>query len=234
MNITKTLAHLAICALMVALSGCGGGDDPAPVTDFPLRAGNKALVSRGSTDNFVISGLCTGTATIVNGSTSAATFEGVTALQAQFTSTINFTQCTGFQAPSGPQMGSITRYYDVEASPLGSQATTGEYDKFETLPLVLPASVKVGDTGEYAVLVQYADNTKAVVLGKARLSYLVEADSATTAFVTFIVTSFDNANALIDTGKWKYRIDGAGAMSLIEIRATGNDPASAALVYTKT
>ena len=66
----------------VLLAGCGGGGSSSDsaavsVSAFPLQAGYQARIIAGHTDNFTVSGTCTGTATITNAATSASNFEGV-------------------------------------------------------------------------------------------------------------------------------------------------------------
>ena len=127
-------------------AGCGGGGDSgATTTSFPAQAGFRARIAAGSTDNFTLSGTCTGTATtgtatITNGAATPSTFEGVAGFAATqtTTATVNLTNCT-------PETNVIsgTSYYDGSYTPLGSSIPGVEYAKFLTAPPPLPTAVKV-------------------------------------------------------------------------------------------
>src|SRR5689334_22284340 len=101
-----TFLLAAFLALLVAACGGGGGGGGGGTTTttgggttvsststFNVRSGYLARVTAGATDNYAVSGTCSGTAQIVNGATSAATFEGAPALAATQMATVNFTNC---------------------------------------------------------------------------------------------------------------------------------------------
>lgn len=228
--------HVVAAAAIVAsafLYGCGGGGDAGstvtPVTSFPLQTGYKARVSSGATDSFSISGTCAGSATFTTSPATAATFEGVVGYSATTTSTVNFTNCT-------PATAAVTStgYYDSNYTPLGSSTPGVEYAKFLTAPPALPASVKVGDTAVFATLTVYSDSTKATVTGQRLLSYVIEADTATTAVANLITKAYNTSSQLLFTQQLRYRIAADGTLTVISIDVQYSTTSTNHLVFTKT
>lgn len=223
-----------IGSFVFALSACGGGgsSDPAPVasvTEFALQAGYEARIASGALDNFSISGTCSGTATITTSSASAASFEGVSGNSATTTLTLNLTSCT-------PASNAVTgtSYFDEDYTPLGSSIPGVEYTAFETLPPSLPASVKVGDTAVFATQTVYSDSTKSTATGQRELSYVVQADSSTTATVVFITKSYDTSSQLLWTQQSKFRIAGDGTLTMVSIDVQFSTTSTSHFLYTKT
>jgi hypothetical protein len=226
------LAFIAISlALMQACGGGGGGDGgPAvPANSFPLQTGYRALISSGSSQNLAISGDCSGSASITSSPASDATFEGVAGFSASTTQTINFSNCTPASTAA-----TVTSYYDASFTPLGSDSAGIEYSAFETRPPVLPASVKVGDTAQYATLTVYSDSTKSTVTGRRVLSYVIEADTASTAIANLITTASNAANQPIFTQQSRYRMAADGTLSLLSIDIQFSTTSTLHLVLTKT
>lgn len=217
--------------LLLAACGGGGSDAPAtvaPVTSFALQAGYKARVSGGSTDNFTVSGSCSGTAAQTTGKAIAALFEGVAGFSATTTFTLNLTNCTPATSAS-----TAVGYYDANYSPLGVAIQAGEYSKFLAAPAALPTAVKVGDTAVYATLTNYSDSTKATSTGQSLYSYVVEADSLTTAFVTIISKKYNTSNQLLTTSLQKFRIAGDGSLTLVSLDIQASTTSTVHLLYTK-
>jgi hypothetical protein len=155
-----------VMASVIAGCGGGGGSSPAPVTDFPLLAGYKTLVAASSSNNFAVSGTCSGTATSTTSAAVSGAFEGVAGYSKTSTQTLNLTNCTPASvAASG------TVFYDANYTLLGSSLPGVEYTKFVTAPPPLPTTVKVGDTAIYGTLTVYTDSSKTAVLGQRSLSY---------------------------------------------------------------
>ena len=225
---------ILISAATSLLSGCGGGGGDGggatpTTTSFPLQAGYRARVAGGSTDNFTVSGTCTGTATFTNGAATASTFEGVSGFAAAQTATVSFTNCTpATSAVSG------TGYYDGSYSPLGSSIPGVEYTKFLTAPPPLPASVKVGDTAVYATLTTYTDSTKSVTTGQRILSYVVEADTPNTAIGNLITKGYNASSQLLFTQQSRYRIAADGTLTVVSIDIQYSTTSNTHLVYTKS
>lgn len=224
---------IGIAATTLLVVGCGGGGDSgsaAPtVTSFPLQAGYKARISAGSADNFSVSGTCNGTSTITNGAAVAATFEGVSGYAASQTVTIHLTNCT-------PASNALTgtSYYGSNYTPLGSVLPGVEYAKFLTQPPVIPASVKVGDTAVYATLNTYTDSTKTTPTGQRVLSYVIEADTSSTAIANLISKQYNTTNQLLFTQQSRYRISADGTLTTISIDVQYSTTSTNHLVYTKT
>jgi hypothetical protein len=182
----------------------------------------------GSTDNFTLSGTCTGTATIANGAATPSTFEGVVGFAATQTATVNLTNCT-----PATNFISGTSYYDGGYIPLGSSIPGVEYAKFLTLPPPPPTAVKVGDTAVYATLTTFTDSTKIVVTGQRVLSYVVEADTANTAVVNLISKGYDTLHQLLFTQQSRYRIAADGTLTVLTIDVQYSTTSTTHLLYTR-
>ena len=222
-----------LTTLLLVLAGCGGGgggEAPvAPITSFALQAGLRAKILSGSSDNFAISGTCSGTSTVTVSGASASTFEGIAGYSSVQTQRINYTNCT-------PASSAVTgtNYYDINYATLGSSVLGLEYSKVQSVPPPLPTTVKVGDTALYATLNVYTDATKTTITGQRQLSYVVESDSATTAFITLISKGYNNSSQLLFTQQSKYRIAGDGTLTIVAIDIQYSTTSTAHLVFTKT
>ena len=225
-------ATAAITACMF-LYGCGGGGSDygstvTPVTSFALQAGYKARVTAGATDNFSVSGTCSGSATITTSAATPAAFEGVAGYSVTTTLTRNLTDCT----PASSAVTS-TGYYDSNYAPIGSSTPGIEYAKFLAAPLAIPTAVKVGDTATLSTLTLYSDSTKATVTGQRLLSYVIEADTATTAIANLISKAYNTSSQLLFTQQSRYRIAADGTLSVISIDVQESTTGTTHLLYTK-
>ena len=218
---------------MSLLSGCGGGGGDGGSTtvtsNFPLQAGYKARIAAGSTDNFTISGTCTGSATFTNSAATAASFQSITGFSVVQTGTVNLTNCT-------PSTNAVTGtgYYDANYSPLGSQILGIEFTKYATLPPQIPASVKVGDTAAYATLIIFTDSTMGTSTGQRFISYVIEADGANTVIANLITKSYNSAGQLLFTQQSRYRIAADGALTALSIDIQYSTTSTTHLLYTKS
>jgi hypothetical protein len=215
MKLPKRLL-LALSAALLTACGGGGGDAgvAATVTSFPLLAGYKALTAAGATNNYAVTGSCSGSATITDSAAVAAVFEGVSGYSTTSTATVNLTNCTPASNSS-----TNTSYYDTNYTPLGSSTPGSEYAKVVTVPPPLPASVKVGDTGVYATFTVYTDSTKTTVTGSRVFSYAVEPGMSNTAIVNVIAKDYDTANQLLFTQQSRYRMAADGTLTSTSIDA---------------
>jgi hypothetical protein len=232
---TTLIATLAACGG----GGGGGGGAPAPVAStsaFNVRSGYAARVTAGATDNYTVSGTCAGTAQIVNGATTAAMFEGMQALAATQTATVNFTNCQ----PS-VSTASGTNYYDPNETLLGtvvvnpvSQAVI-EYASWaaNTTPSPLPTAAHVNDSGMLTTLTTYSDSTKATVTGQRAYTYTIEADTATTAILNIVAKTYDTTNTLQITQQSRYRVAADGSLTVLTIDVQYGGMSGAHLLYTK-
>lgn len=198
--------------LLVGLSGCkiGQGENATPIPStlsFPLQSAYKALVANGVTKSFTVSGSCSGAGVLVTTPAStAATFEGVAALSAAATITASLTDCTPASTAT-----TITDYYDSNYTLLGFFSVGGNYGVYLTPP-AMPASVTVGGTGVVGTATLYADSTKAVGHGTQVMSYVVEADTPTTAIVNLVSNTYNASGTLTVTEQDRYRIAATGAL----------------------
>lgn len=226
-------AAIAPLFLVVGCGGGGGSDTPStpssiPVTNFPLQAAYKARVASGVVDNFAVSGSCSGTASSTTSSPVASSFEGASAFASTQTFTVNFTNCS----PSSNAV-TVTSYYDTNYTSLGSSVAGAEYSKYLTPPNPLPATVRVGDTGVYGTVTIYTDSTKSVSTGQRAQSYVIEADTPTTAIANFISKSYNSIGQLTSTQQSRYRIAGDGSLTTVSIDVQYSLTSTNHLVYTK-
>jgi len=218
-----SLALLATLALLTACGGGGGTSTPAgPVTStlsFPLQTGYRTLTANGAANTFTISGTCTGSGShTVGAANTSTTFEGSTALSASSTWTFTFTNCT----PSSTAATSTT-YYDSNYVPRGFSSVGVNYGVYLTAPTI-PSSIMVGNTGTIGTETLYTNSSKAVGDGTSVVSYVVEADTATTAIINLINRRYNAGGTLIATEQDRYRIDAAGNLT----------PVSADIQYSYT
>lgn len=204
---------IAVFAASVAiLTACGGGGDDAPTpttsdTTYNLDAALKSITASGQTVNFEItaSNGCVGSGVYgVSPANRSTTFEGRSALEATSVLNISYTNCTPATFSQ-----TTTTYYDSNYLPLGS---IGNY--YTVYTLNVPTSVKVGDVGVIGNGVRYTDSTKTVRNGSVQLSYIVEPESASTAFITVATKVYNASNTLETTQLTKYRINTANSLSL--------------------
>ena len=217
----------------VLLAGCGGGGSSSDsaavsVSAFPLQAGYQARIIAGHTDNFTVSGTCTGTATITNAATSASNFEGVAGFIGQQTVTLNLTNCT-------PASSAVTgaNYYSSNYTPLGYSLPGNEYGRFVSLPSAIPTSVKVGDTAAYSTQNTYTDSTKSLQTGQRFLSYVIESDTANTAIANLITKAYNMQGQLLYTSQSRYRIAADGTLTVISFDVQYSTTSTNHLIYTK-
>ena len=229
-----SIALSIIVATSVSLlSGCGGGGSDGgsttATTNFPLQTGYKARIAAGSTDNFAISGTCAGTATLTNGAATVASFQSVNGFSVAQTATVNLTNCT-------PATNAVTGtgYYDANYSPLGSQILGTEFTKYTTLPLAIPASVKVGDTAAYATLNTFTNSSMATATGQRFISYVIEADGTNTAIANLITKSYNTGGQLLFTQQSRYRIAADGTLTAVSIDIQYSTTSTVHLLYTKS
>ncbi len=227
----RVLFNLASFLIAILVSACGGGGGSGgtglvvSANTFSLPAVLANQINNGYTQNFTVSGTeiiggitynVTGTGTITVTPAVDTVFEGQVALQNS--STINATLTANgisVSVTDTSQSFSTTSY-----APLGM--SNGEYWVVQGVP-VIPATVIVGDTGVVGTYTRYEDNTKATVLGTAEVSYVVEADTATSVVINLILKEFDDSNVLELTDQTRWRIDTLGNVSWRSETATGAD-----------
>lgn len=220
------------------LTGCGGGGSDsggsataapavASTSSFALASGYKARLVAGATDNFNISGTCTGTATFATAAATAATFEGANGFSVTQTSSASLSNCL-------PATSSTTgsTYYDANYVPIGQSISGGDYAKYEVLPAALPASVKVGDSGDIVALATFNDSSKSTPNGRRVFSYVIEPDATTTAITNVIVRTYNTSAQLLSTQQSRYRMAVDGKLTLVSIDVQFSTTSTVHLVYT--
>ena len=216
------------------LAACGGGGTSAATTSatasFALSAGYSARINKGATDNFILSGDCSGTASIATAAAVPSTFEGVTGYSAGQVSTVNFTKCT-----SSTPSTTGTTYFNANYVPIGLSINGGEYSSNtgQPAPSTLPTTVIVGNSGPIDTMTTYADSTKMIVTGKRVLSFAIEPDTSTTTAIANIITkSYDQANNLLATQQSRYHMAADGTLTLASIDVQFAYTSTIHLVYT--
>ena len=175
---------------------------------FPLQTGYRALAANGLSKSFKISGTCSGSGNKSSSpANTLATFEGTAGFSATSTLTLSFTNCT----PASTTVTS-TAYFDSNYDPRGVNSVGVNYGVYLT-PLVIPTSVSVGATGVLGTQTLYTNSTKATPNGTVNLSYVVEADTSTTAIVNLIAKIYNAAGTLTATEQDRYRITSTGALT---------------------
>lgn len=246
-------ACLASAALLTACGGGGGGggdDDPGePVTPpagtkFSLASGYKARIQNGASDDFKLikpsdlegtPATCSGTASIDTEAAVPATFEGVTGFSVAQTSTLKLTDCQ----PSNSSATGAT-YYNANFVPIGQsiEGGAGEYAVFkgQAPTAVVKDTVDASDIDDERLLVtmtRYEDDTKQLVIGSRTVSYLIEAETATTVIANFITRSYDDANQtqLASVQQSRYRLGANNAFTLVSIDVDVKKPIPFRLWY---
>ena len=124
--------------------------------------------------SFSVSGTCTGTGNrIVEPTTTAATFEGVTGFSAVETIMMSLSAPCSLIVEQ-----TFTAYYDNNYVPHGFNSAGVNYGVYLTPP-ILPSSVSVGDTGIIGTENFYTDSTKGTSDGWQDVTYVIEPDTAT-------------------------------------------------------
>lgn len=230
MKIHRPFIGLCLVALLSACGsgGGGGGGTAAPsgpvasTLSFPLKSAYSSMIANGATRTATISGTCIGTATLTKGpAIGGATFELIAGLSSASTQTTILTNVTDPRCPASSTQ-TITEYYDTNYVPLGFNASGGNYGVFQAPLPVIPTLVAVGNTGTLGTENLYTDNTKLVPAGTQDLTYVIEADTASTAIVDFILRSYNTSHGLTATQHSRYRIAVTGPLIPVSFDAVAN------------
>ncbi|OIQ96950.1 hypothetical protein GALL_210170 [mine drainage metagenome] len=224
----KYLNALVASTFAAILTACGGGGTTAvtptgPVTStlsFPVAQAMATDASAGSSSNFTIaqtgSVSCSGSGNITRApATTSTTFNitptnTVSALSAVETITLNWTNCT----PSTSVTTATLYYTPTTYVPLGLNSVGVNYGAYLTAPSY-PATVMVGGTGIIGTENLYTDSTEVTSNGRIDGSYVVTADTATTAIITVIGKEYDASSVLVFTEQDAYRITATGVVTRI-------------------
>ena len=233
----KQSFSLACIGLALLLGACGGGSSsneaaatttPGPSTvTFPLQQAYASRLVNGANESLVVSGSCSGTASLSIGLPVAANFEG----QGSFSSTQTLVNRLS-NCPQEPSVDAQTQYFDGGYTQIGSSMATGGMAKPATTVAAVPAQVKIGESGVLGTFALYSASSPRVVTGQRISSYVIEpGSSATQAIANFISKSYDASNRLLSTWQTRYRIDVNGALSLISMDLQYSASSTASLAY---
>jgi len=191
--------------------GAGGGGSSQPQSKvvstnvFNLKAAYASFVSTPFQLNFSVSltrnGVtANGSGSLTQGAAQTGTFEGAAAQKVVTTS-------RGSVTGNGNTVSLdnfLTDYYDGNYNYRGTDGSS-EYSVVDG-PVVLPTAIKVGDTGESYTVKKYSNSTKTTLTGTEKVSYLIEADTASTALVSIISVEKDTNSIIVSTTTSQYRI----------------------------
>jgi hypothetical protein len=213
--IKYTLAASAVALLSACGGGGGGGGSSGPAASaltFNVGTALQAITASGQNATFSVtsSNSCVGSGSFaVSAPTTSTTFEGGAALSAVSMLNINYTNCTPATISN-----TTTNYYTSNYAPLGA---SGDSYLVYTGTFNVPATAKVGDVGIIGNAVRYSNSSKTTQTGTAKLSYIVEADTETTAMITVATKAYSSSNALETTQLTKYRINSSNVMTLASL-----------------
>ena len=255
MAMKKALAAV-IVSLLLGCGGGGGGGGSAPsvgpvvsTSSFPVVNVQANHINSGYTHTGTITGTVTasgitlpvtGTVTLTVTPAPASTFEGRPALVDSETVSGSITATnpsTGASTTIPFPTTTATQTFSDQATfaPLGS-SSAGSYSVMQGTATI-PSTAKVGDTGVIGTFTNYTDSSKATTVGTIRISYVVEADTSSTAIFNIITQEFDATNTLVATEQVRWRVDTSGTATFVSNSTTATIPATAtspSLVLTLT
>jgi hypothetical protein len=217
MNNFKLFFSICVLLLVAACGGGGGGGGGASgpvssVNTFDIRAGHARLAASGFSTSLTVSGTCSGTFVLTSGpATTNTVFEGAAALSRSSVASLTVANCT-----PASSVGTTTSYFDSNYIPLGFAIVGGDYGVWSAAP-TLPTAAKVGDVAVVGTINKYTNNTKSTYAGKQENSYVIEADTATTAIANLISKTYNASNVLTSTEQDRYRVAADGSLTLISI-----------------
>lgn len=229
--------------MLAAISGCGGGGSgvpPVPVVastnTFKFQIAWQKYVSNQYSKSMNVSGSCSGTLNYFH--------TAISEPKSFYYSDLSFPHPPGNVNPGYYRISneevisnlpgcvtstaktSTTLYYDAATfAPwgfFGGTAYNGEtsykgYFREFGPGVVLPTTVKVGDSGSVGTVYTYnmANFKKSgSPVGKTDVTYTIEADTASTAIVNIISKVYDSNNKLTLVDQTKYVIDSGDNLSL--------------------
>ncbi|CAN1489547.1 hypothetical protein MCEMAEM4_00163 [Burkholderiaceae bacterium] len=222
MRIVKFLALLSSLVL-VACGGGGGGGSNGPVTStetFQVKAAYVNYLNKTGSFPFTLSGTSsgvnvTGSGTLTLSTPTNSSFESAPVLQKNTATTFTII-ANGVSANDGSASSS---YVDSNYQPKGSSGT--DY-AVVTSNIAIPVTGRVGDSGTWSTENRYANSTKTSLLGTTTTSYVLEADTATTALLKIISEEKNNLGTTTFTSIETYRITASGALTVVSATASAS------------
>lgn len=239
----KNFIKYTIAASAVALlSACGGGGSGgtaqiAPITpvDYQLRTAYVNYVTSSGTNNFNLSGSyvtggttypVSGSGTVTAGSLSATTFESQPAQVKAGTIKGTLT----FNGVNTPLNTTEYGYVDSNYAPLGN---SGDEYIVVTSSSQIPTTARINDTGIFYSAKRYATSAKTTQIGTRSVSYVIEQNSGSNAFLSIISTDKDLAGKTTTNNSAKFSMTPAGVLTRVNetgVQFTTSPPATLTLV----
>lgn len=221
----KVLLSALLLGLLTACGGGGSDGASGPVAStlsFPLRQGVNTITANGESVTLTAigtsatqatDGLCSGTYSFTESpANTSTTFRGQSALSANSSSSISFTNCT-----PASTAGTSTYYYDTNYVPLGSVNTSsGRMGLWQTAPNI-PTTVRVNDVIIVGTKNYFTNTSGSTNDGRCDESFVVEADTSTTAVIKQISKCYNTSNQLTSTTQGRSRIDASGTRTRLSI-----------------
>lgn len=216
-----------IASTIALLSACGGGGSGAPaasvlvastsafnlqslMTAYVVSTGSYAFTVTGTVANVAASG----SGTITYGAVSSGTFEGISAIQ-KTSSVIGTLSGNGVNVPLA---SSVVDWYDSNYLQKG-QSGGAEYIVVNGTATA-PVSAKINDTGTLYTASRYTNSSKTSSFGTMTVTYVMEADTASTALLTLIYTYKNLSGATTQTSTIQLRITPANTFTRIKETVT--------------
>jgi len=224
-NLQVKILGFIVSALLITGCGGGGGGGGSTTTtstlSFPVAQAIAYFISNSHNYNVTASGTMggnniTGSGTLSYSAAVVSTFEGQPALKQTVTITGNLTA----NSSTVPYAFTGENYYDTNYNPVGSSLAGGTDYCVAASFQAYPSSVKVGNTDTIGTDDCYQDSSKSVSTENDVKSYLVEADTATSAIVNLITNSYSLTSALQSSDQSRYRINSSGNITLISSTVT--------------
>lgn len=224
MRVWKLMSAVAAATSLVACGG-GGGGSSAPVASTETFNITQAWVNYlTSTQSlpFTLSGTLngvsiSGSGTYSQSSLQSVTFEGSSALKKSGTATFSIT-ANGQTAQSAV---TTAAFVDSNYQPLGSE-NSSEYRVVTGTPAIA-ATGKVGDNGIWYIENTYPNSSKSYRTGTQTTSFVLEADTASTALLKIIQISYTTSGSQTDTSTVTFRITPSGSLTRLSESSVSSD-----------
>lgn len=226
----KTLCLAILVALALSACGGGGSSGSTPSTpSFPVAQAIANFVAASHDINYSTTGNLngtdvTGTGTISYNAAVSTTFEG----QAALSQTGTISGIISGNGKNVPYALTGTDYYSTDYDFIGT-FVTGSYCVARSNQQ-FPSSVQIGDTASLGTSDCYQDSSKNVITATEDVSYVVEADTASTVIFNEIINIHNLSSQLISTTQLRWRIDQVGNIAFVSQSDTDYTSSPASLL----
>ncbi len=202
----------------MAAVGGGGTTSTAPVdstSSFNLLSAYVSSFTTTSSNPFTVTGTTsgftvTGSGTATNGAVTSGTFESLPSLQRTVTVIGNVVANGQTVSLASSQVA----WTDSNYIPRG-QSGGDEYIVVTGTP-TFPSTARVNDTGPIYTANRYTNSSKVTLNGTSTITYMVEADTASTVLVTLINTYRNTSSATTQTATAQFRINTSNIFTRIK------------------